>query len=272
VSLSATVIIPAHDEAAYIGACLDAVFASDLAGAELQVIVVANGCHDRTAHIARSHAAAGRTLEVIETPRGDKLHALDLGDVAASFGTRIYLDADVIVSEGLLAQLIAALSGDAACYASGTPVISRAQSRLTRAYARFWQRLPFFSQDVPGFGIFAMNRAGRARWGAWPRIISDDTFVRLHFTPSERVRVPARYEWPMVEGWERLVKVRRRQNRGVAEIGERYPALLVNDGTEPLGAGRIMALAARDPVGFAVYAAVSLAVRLPGPAGWVRGR
>ncbi|MEX1236314.1 MAG: glycosyltransferase [Roseovarius sp.] len=269
---SATVIIPAHDEAGYIGACLEAVFASDLGGAALQVIVVANGCHDATAEIARRFDAPQRDLLVIDTAQGGKLHALGLGDAAARHGTRIYLDADVVISPDLIAQLIDALGGAAPRYASGTPVVTPPHSPITRGYARFWQCLPFFTQDVPGFGVFAVNAAGRARWGDWPQIISDDTFVRLQFPPQARVRVPASYRWPMVEGWRRLVRVRRRQDRGVREIEARYPDLLANAGTARLGLRGIARRALRDPVGFAVYAAVSLAVRLPGPGGWVRGR
>lgn len=245
-------------------------FDGGLAGAE--VIVIANGCSDDTAGIARGFAAPDGALRVIETPRGGKPHALRLGDRAARHGIRIYLDADVIVAPGLIAALIAALSGDAPRFASGTPEIPRAVSPLTRAYARLWQTLPFLDSGAPGFGLFAMNAAGRARWGDWPDIISDDTFARLHFTPGERVQLPQTYRWPMVEGWRNLVRVRRRQDRGVAQIARDYPALLRNEGKAPLGAQGLLARALRDPLGFAVYGAVSLAVKLPGQGGWVRGR
>ncbi|WP_238987386.1 glycosyltransferase family 2 protein [Roseovarius dicentrarchi] len=265
-------IVPAHDEAGYIGACLDALFASVLDGAAMQVIVVANGCTDATARIARGYAQPGRDLAVIELAEGGKLGALECGDAAAQYGTRIYLDADVIASPHLIAQLIAALEARQPRYASGRPVVTRARTGITRAYARFWQTLPFVASDVPGFGIFAVNAAGRARWGAWPDIISDDTFVRLNFTPAERISVPATYTWPMVEGWRNLVRVRRRQDRGVGEIAVRYPDLLRNDSKARPGLRGIAARGMRDPTGFAVYAAVALAVKLPGASGWVRGR
>ncbi|MFD0858027.1 glycosyltransferase [Roseovarius aquimarinus] len=267
-----SVILPAHDEAGYIDACLDAVFASDLGGVGMQVIVIANGCTDATARLARAHQAPGRDLHVIETKTGGKLRALGLGDAAAAHDSRIYLDADVLVAPHLIAQLAQALEGAEPRYASGTPIVAEARSPVTRAYARFWRRLPFMTEGVQGFGIYAVNAAGRARWGEWPEIISDDTFVRLHFAPAERIRVPAHYSWPMVEGWRRLVRVRRRQDRGVAEIATRWPQLLRNDGRRRLGLGGLLGLALRDPAGFCVYGAVSLAVRFPGPGGWVRGR
>ncbi|MEO5615041.1 MAG: glycosyl transferase, partial [Cypionkella sp.] len=150
--------------------------------------------------------------------------------------------------------------------------IPRAKSAVTRAYARIWQRLPFAQSPAPGYGLFATNAAGRARWGEFPGIISDDTFVRLQFEPQERVQVPASYEWPMIEGFAALTKVRRRQDAGVAEIDRLYPGLLAREAKAPLTKTHLLRLALRDPVGFATYAAVSVAVRLKRGKGWSRGR
>lgn len=268
-----TVIIPAHDEANYIGPCLTALMAS---GTPTQVIVVANGCTDDTA--ARAQAVPvpdGSTLRVIEEPTGGKLNALNVAEAGLVPGIRIYLDADVIVSPGLIGQIAQALATPDARYASGTPIIAPATSRITRAYARFWTTLPFVTQGTPGFGIFAVNPAGRARWGSFPDIISDDTYVRLSFAPSERVRVAATYTWPMTEGFANLVRVRRRQDHGVAEIGARHPGLFRNSDHQPVGIGGTLQRLGRDPLGFAVYAAVSLAVKLPvltTSDRWARGR
>lgn len=274
-----SVILPASNEEAYLRDCLGALLAGETVPGGAEVIVVANGCRDRTADVARSFAAAAREsgwgLQVIERDEGDKIGALNAGDQAAAGDIRAYLDADVIVSPKLMAGLVRALrDAPGPAYASGTTVIPRPASPVTRAYARLWQRLPFAQSDAPGYGLFAVNAAGRARWGEFPRIISDDTFVRLQFAPDERIGLSATYSWPMVEGWSRLVRVRRRQDAGVSEIAERWPGLLENEGKAPLGAGGAAGLALRDPVGFAVYAAVSVAVRMGRgrPAGWTRGR
>jgi glycosyltransferase involved in cell wall biosynthesis len=276
-----SVIIPACNEALYIDACLRAVLASEMAsdnGLALQVIVSANGCTDDTATRARAHApgfaARGWALEVLELPGLGKPGALDAGDAAARHPNRAYLDADVTVSAPLLSQIAQVLESPEPRYASGHPVVAPARSAVTRAYARFWVQLPFVAQGVPGFGLYAVNAAGRARWGTFPKIISDDTFVRLSFSPAERLLVSARYEWPMVEGFAPLVRVRRRQDQGVREIAQAFPHLLINaEDTKP-PKRRLLALAMRDPLAFATYAAVSLAVRAGwrGQSGWVRGR
>lgn len=273
-TLRISVIIPASNEAGYIGACLSALLASGPVDGEC--IVVANGCRDATAEVAQGFAsqaeAAGWTLTVLDLAQGSKPSALNAGDQIARAPLRAYLDADVLVSPLLMAELIAALAPNRPLYATGTARIPRAKSVVTRAYARLWQRLPFAQSPAPGYGLFATNAAGRARWGAFPGIISDDTFVRLQFEPGERVQVAETYDWPMIEGFAALTRVRRRQDAGVAEIDRLYPGLLAREAKAPLSKARLLALALRDPVGFVTYAAVSLAVRLKRGKGWSRGR
>lgn len=272
-----SVIIAARNEAAYIGPCLDALVAQQDVPGGLQVVVAANACTDATVALARAHAPAfaarGWGLVVLDLAQGGKLGALAAGEDAATGRALAYLDADVICDPALMAQLATALATPGPRYATGTLAVTRAASRVTRAYARIWTRLPFVQGGAVGAGLFAMNRAGRARWGAWPNIISDDTFARLHFTPAERIEVPARYHWPMVEGLANLIRVRRRQDAGVREIARLYPDLPKNEAKAPLTHGHLVRLALTDPVGLATYLTVHVAVRLrPAASGWTRGR
>lgn len=278
--MAISIIIPAHNEAGYISVCLSALLASDKVGSDrIDIIVVANACTDDTAEIARRQRNAaqrrGWNLLVIETDTSGKLNALNLAESIAHEGVRIFLDADVIVSPMLITQLVAALDRPRPTYASGSPKVIAPQNWPIRTYARFWEKLPFVNQGAPGFGVFAVNEAGRQLWVEFPDVISDDTFVRLHFAPNERIRVAAPYRWPVVTGLPNLIRVRRRQDAGVAEIAKLYPQLLRNsDGDRP-GLVQLAKLMLRDPIGFAVYMAVSLAVRLPGERSderWVRGR
>ncbi|KGM86317.1 Glycosyltransferase involved in cell wall biogenesis [Roseovarius mucosus DSM 17069] len=270
-----SVIIPAHNEAGMIGECLHALFASDPVAGGAEVIVVANGCQDTTVAEAEACRAEARdwTLTVLDLPQGGKPGALNAGEAAAQGAVLAYLDADVLVSPPLLRQINEVLDRAKPGYASGQVVIPAPRSAFSRLYAGFYRQVPFFHHGVPGCGLFAMNREGRARWGHWPGIISDDTFARLNFAPQERHAVPARYDWPIVEGFGALVRVRRRQDAGVAEIARHYPALLTNDDARPSGAGWVLRAALRAPLGFLAYIAVALAVRARrGGADWTRGR
>ncbi|MCX7559229.1 glycosyltransferase [Sulfitobacter sp. F26204] len=277
--MSTSILIPAHNEAGYLPACLGALLASAPVEGPVQIIVMANGCTDNTASIARDFTAnfaeKGWTMNVLDLAEGGKLNALNQGEAAATGDVLIYLDADVCVSPLVVAEIVKSLNMDAPGYASGRPNVTiSGKDALTRLYTRFWLTTPFMVHGVQGFGVFAMNRAGRARWGAWPDIISDDTFARLNFTPAERQGVPASYDWPMIEGFTRLVQVRRRQDIGVAEIAHRYPELLANDDdhdqTVPL-----WKRALTDPLAFVAFAAVRIAIRLPilkSGNRWARGR
>lgn len=271
-----TVLIPAHDEAGYIDACLESLFLQDHAG-PVAVVVIANGCRDDTATRARAWTArlAGRgwSLRVEDLSEGGKIRALNHGDTCAEEGIRIYLDADIRLSPRLLTGLVDILETGTPRYAGGRLVVAPASSRISRHYARFWQSLPFVAQGVTGAGLFAVNAAGRRRWAEFPPIISDDTYARLQFREAERFLVDEPYFWPIVEGFGPLVRVRRRQDRGVAEIARLFPELLANQGHVRPGRAELARLAAADPAGFATYAAVALAVRGGRQdQGWTRGR
>jgi len=277
-STACSILIPAHNEVGYIEPCLEALLASDPTGAAVEVVVMANGCTDRTVEVAYSFkgrfADKGWPLTVLDLEKGGKMGALNAGDQIARHGARIYVDADVVVTSPLMAQLAAVLDVPEPRYASGNPVVRASGSAFTRLYARFWASLPFCTHGVPGFGVFAVNAAARGRWKAFPDIISDDTFVRLSFTPQERYRVAASYDWPMIEGVGPLIRVRRRQDIGVAEVKEHFPALWPNHDPVPKDAPPMWRRALRDPLGFGAFAIVAVAVRMPHHTQerWARGR
>ncbi|MDQ2093168.1 glycosyltransferase family 2 protein [Rhodalgimonas zhirmunskyi] len=281
-----SVIIPASNEEAYIGRCLDFLLASNPkpgAGSgsiplpmPVEVIVVANACSDATAEVAGERAGAFRRMgwdfRVLDLAKGGKPNALNAGDKAAKFDNRVYLDADVTLSPKLLDQIGRALEVKRPAYVSGRCVIAPAKSLVTKLYAKTYAYVPFMRTGVPGCGLFAVNAAGRRRWKQFPDIISDDTFVRLIFSPQERIGVNAPYRWPLVEGWDALVRVRARQNKGVREVFERFPQLKKNDDKPRMTLLDKLMLFARNPLGFGVYAGVAMAARKRRATEWSRGR
>ncbi len=76
----------------------------------------------------------------------------------------------------------------------------------------------------------------------------------------------------MIEGFPRLVRVRRRQDAGVTRW--RRNILMANDDKPAFGAGRLARLAVTDPVGLTIYLSVAAAVRLGRgrTRAWSRGR
>jgi hypothetical protein len=220
-------------------------------------------------------AARGWRLDVLSLPAVGKTGALNAADAVALYGSRIYIDADVVVTPQLLRQLAVVLDRQGAVYASGRLRIPPTGSTISDRYGQFWTRLPFVADGVPGCGVFAVNSLGRTRWQMFPDIISDDTFAQYHFSADEIFGVDAWYDWPITEGFSNLVRVRRRQNEGVDEIRSLYPHLGAKVPSSKPGPGRVLKLALQDPLGFLVYTAVTVAVRLPlfrNHGRWDRGR
>lgn len=182
-----SIIIPAHNEESVIARGLRAILTGADPG-ELEVIVSCNGCTDRTVEIARSFGPAVRVLE-ISTP--SKIAALNAADEVATAFPRFYIDADVVLdlrSIRLIRDVL--LVGDVLF---ATPLPRMDLSRTTwpvRAFYHVWLSLPYNREHgAVGTGVYAVSRAGRARWGAFPPVIADDGFVRFCFAAAERATV-----------------------------------------------------------------------------------
>lgn len=176
-----SVIIPAHNEAAVIGRCLEALF-DGIEAPELDVIVVCNGCSDDTAGQVR---AGGHHVRVLELPEGSKPAALRAGDAAAAHFPRLYLDADVVLP-GPVARLLLQRLGEGAV-AARPPIryeTDRA-SRLVRRYYRARTRIPAVLGSLWGAGVYGLSEAGRRRFDVFPDLVGDDLWVDRHFDRSE---------------------------------------------------------------------------------------
>jgi glycosyltransferase involved in cell wall biosynthesis len=146
-----SVVIPAHNERAVIGACL-APLAPLVADGTVEVVVVCNGCTDDTASVAGAFAG----VRVVELPVGSKPAALRAGDRAVTAPPRIYLDADVVLAPEAARTVLARLDGSdgrTAAVAARPPVrydaagsgplvrrCYRARSRIPAVLGSLWGR------------------------------------------------------------------------------------------------------------------------------------
>lgn len=279
-----TAIIPSYNEEGYIGECLKALLAQTGLPRQhaIQVIVAANACTDKTVNIAEGFAdrfsEAGYQFLCLDISQPGKMNALNTAEQHALYANRVYIDADVIISSLLFAELAEQLNREDPVYVSGQVIIPRSKSWITRAYARVWTSLPFVRQGVSGIGLYAFNKAGRARWSEFPNICNDDKFVRLQFKPSERIKLKSAYYWPLPDGFIPLIKVRRRWCEGNDEIGEKYPQLLQNDSERNNSFGNALTLL-KTPLSSAIFVSVYLISSILAkqrsketPVPWRRGR
>lgn len=188
-----SVVIPAHNESHGIERCLRALLADGVP--DLVVVVVANACSDDTAARAR---AFGGCVHVVETARGGKTHALNLGEAylrergLARF-PRLFLDGDIELAPNALRALVEAAAVEGPRVVSATPEFDTsgcsAVVRLFYAAERF---NPYHRTGAPnGSGTYCVNEAGRVRWGEFPEVLADDGFVERQFAAAERRTVPS---------------------------------------------------------------------------------
>ena len=176
-----SIIIPAHDEEAVIARLLGSL--SDRAQDD-EIIVVCDGCSDRTAETARSFAG----VTVVEQARGGKPSALNTGDSRATLFPRFFVDADIVVTATALHEVANLMTDGVEAGAPRCKVDVRNSSWMVRMFYDVWTKLPYFNERMMGSGIIGLTRRGRARFPEFPCVIDDDECIRRLFTAEERVR------------------------------------------------------------------------------------
>lgn len=267
----ASVIVPAHDEATRIATTLQTLLGDATAG-EFEVIVVCNGCSDDTADIARRFD----DVRVEELDEPSKVAALRHGDAVARTFPRLYLDGDVELPTAAARAIAEALHTEAPRAAGVVGRLDLSDATLpARWYFDFRQRLAVFDEGIMGAGVYAMNKAGRDRFGQWPDVVGDDLFVFLLFERDERIVVPGHHT--RVEVAMDLRSVLRRQvrvRRGIDDVTTGSHA--VAGATPPAGIPSALRDVATTPTawpGVVVWAAVNTLARIaarlrPGGGDW----
>ena len=179
----ASVVIPAHNEQAGIGRLLTGLLAGATPG-EFELLVVCNGCTDRTAEIA---AGFGPDVTVLQIDQPSKQLALTHGDLHARWPTRVYLDADLELGSADLRTLVVAVEQPGVLAAGPARVLPRTGvSWPVRAYYRIWEQLPQVRSGLFGRGVIALSEQGHQRVRQLPPAMSDDLAISEAFRPDER--------------------------------------------------------------------------------------
>lgn len=178
-----SIVIAAHNEAAVIGRCLDALL-QDAKPGEFDITVVANGCTDDTAAVAARRPG----VRVIDRETPGKAPALNAGDDAAVGFPRIYLDADVVLTSAAVRSLAAALQ-DVPAATVGRELDVTGRPLLVKAYYAIHGRLPVLRDGLFGRGVVAVSEKGRARFGRFPDLVADDLYLDSQFARDEKAHV-----------------------------------------------------------------------------------
>ena len=215
-----TIIVPAHNEEAVIARTLSSVL-RDARPGEFEMIVVCNGCNDRTAAIVRRTFG---TVDVLELREASKTAAINAGLRTARGKNILLLDADIEIDTGAVRALVSALEAPAVEAAIGHMTIdTEGASRPVRAFYRVWSLHPYLSNGKFA-AVIALTRDAVNRIGQIPRVVADDTYLRRQFSienvavvdeVSFRVRTPRTLS--------ALIRVRSRVHRGNREVDRLAP-------------------------------------------------
>jgi glycosyltransferase involved in cell wall biosynthesis len=201
----------------------------------MQVIVVANGCSDDTAAKARKFWP---TVEVIETPVGNKINAINLGDRAAKHFPRAFLDADCQLSENLLQRVCNTFDEPGVrLVAPGVKYVYSGWNPFLAGYYHLWRNLPYVRRNTMARGFYAIDEELRSRYPEFPALTADDKFIRNLTKPEERrVAEGCSTTVHLPDNFSDLLKVKTRWTFGNMELSDRKPELNVNDQGEHDGA------------------------------------
>lgn len=187
----ASVLVPAHQEQAVIGRCLEHLL-RDASEDEFDVVVVANGCTDGTATAAADTARRlGVRVRVLECPTASKSAALERAESVATSWPRVYLDADVLCTTRSLHLLLDAAEAPGVELVVPQRHLDLASaSRVARRYYRTWEDLPWVRDQLAGRGCYVLTQCGRERIGPLGGRVADDLFVTSSI-PRERAVIAA---------------------------------------------------------------------------------
>ncbi|MGI4895627.1 MAG: glycosyltransferase family 2 protein [Janthinobacterium lividum] len=180
-----TVVIPAHNEQAFIGRKIEDTLAQDYPRHLLEILVVDDGSEDETADVVRAATPNGAPLRLVrQNPRGGKSSALNRGVSEAGGEIIVFTDANGSLLPGSLRAIVAPFGDPRVAVVSGAkkPVGTGAHGEGESAYWRLESGLKT-AESVFGAvvgadgGIFAVRRA--TYQPIPPGVYADDYWIPL---------------------------------------------------------------------------------------------
>lgn len=216
--------IPAYNEEAGIGKCLESVLAEiKRSGVEAEVVVVNNASTDRTKEVALSFAG----VRVVDETKKGLTYARAAGMQATSGEILANVDSDTILPEGWLTTVAKEFAQDPKLVALSGPFIYYDLSVFDRALTRVFYFIGWVSHNILQYifrkgamvqgGNFVLRRDEWEKVGGFDTKITfygEDTDVACRLAPVGHVK----WTWklPMYSSGRRLKK------EGIVTMGLRY--------------------------------------------------
>ena len=178
----ATVIIPAHNEAHSITACLKALGSGK--NQSFQIVVICNGCTDKTEEVIKNEFPQ---VCVFNLPQASKSLAIRFAESKNPGFPRVYMDADILFNEDLISEFIRNIEEQDEDFLTipKSHALTKKSSVLVKKYYEAWYSTKYVKQFGFGSGVYALSESARSRFNEWPELIADDGFVRTQFGAKE---------------------------------------------------------------------------------------
>lgn len=187
-----SIVIPAHNEQRLLSSTLAYLLADKLL-VNSELIIVCNGCIDKTPDVACQFERENKTLldtqniqlSIIETDVASKTNALNLGIDIAQYETTILLDADILVSGGDLVLLASELNNRKLLAVS--PKIHFVYQQSPWIVKKYFDLVKYsnYNQKHRLSNVIALSANGIKKLGTLPEVIADDEYIRRQFKDAE---------------------------------------------------------------------------------------
>ena len=207
-------VIPAYNEEALIGQCLESVLREiSRSGVDTEIVVVINASVDRTGEIARSYAG----VNVVDEPKKGLVNARHAGFEASSAELVANIDSDTMLPEGWIATVIREFDADPKLVGLSGPFIYYDLSLWNRFLVRLFYYLTWLMYVINHFvlkvgaviqgGNFVFTLTAWLKAGGYDRTIAfygEDTDVAVRLSRVGKVKWTFRL--PMLTSGRRLEK------------------------------------------------------------------
>jgi len=207
-------VIPAYNEEALIGACLESVLAEiKRSGVDAEVVVVNNASADRTGEIASGYA----DVKVVDEPKKGLVNARHAGFENSTGPLVANIDSDTIVPEGWLTTVVKSFAADPKLVCLSGPYIYYDMSAWNRFLIRLFYILTWLIYALNHYvlrvgsvvqgGNFVFRRDAWLKAGGFDTSIAffgEDTDVAVRLSKVGKVK----WTWglPMKTSGRRLEK------------------------------------------------------------------
>jgi len=255
-----SLIIPAYNEENTIVRSLKNLTSSKQSF-RLEIIVVCNGCTDRTETFAREF---GPDVIVLSTAVPSKTKAINIAEKIARFYPIFYIDSDIIVSVESILGVAEYMQKKGILAASPKKTFALPKKKdLIHRYYEIWTDVQTHNGEMIGSGIYGVSEAGRKRFDNFPDVINDDTYFSIQFKAKER-KIVELFSFTIFppKNIIDLIRIKTRTKIGNILLKQSYPELFQNK--EPTNR-RYLLKSISNPgktISILVYIMIRLAVSL----------